>query len=258
MIVPFIEKDFLNELVENSTEQFKYKTIWNKYLQLEALNRSELQEVFKTLLQQRSIDEAVGEQLDVIGRIVGQPRTLISFDIYNFFAFKNYLNGDTYGDLTDPSKGGVFYSEGSPTGGNLTLDDASYRLFIKSKILKNKTASTPEELLLFLSYVFGNDTPIFIVEGGAHLKIFFGTELSTLEKNLLNYISYDLGYPSRLIPKTLAVSIEYGGFDSGNFFAFQGVPNAKGFASFLGWGENWGEDFGGTGILDGGMFASYY
>ena len=264
MIIPFDEKDFLNEAREGVTQQFKEKIVFDKYLQLILQGVGEVQDVVKDLLQKRSIDEATGENLDIIGRIVGQPRELISLDVYNYFAFKGYPNGETYGDLFDPSVGGVFYTGGTPTGGNYSLDDETYRLFIRSKILKNRTASTPEELITFLNYLFGDEIPLYLKETGhAHLTIYFGRQLSSLETNLLSFISYELGYPSKLIPITIGVGVEYAYFDSNNFFAFQGVPNAKGFGDVdatVGFGDVWDEDFGGTGspdLSDGGYFASY-
>ena len=263
MLVPFESVDFLNDARLAITEQFKEKPILDKYLQLIFANKEETQNEIRKLIQERSIDEAVGAQLDIIGRIVGQPRELVSLDVYKYFAFKFYPNGDTYGDLFNPSVGGVFYSDGTPTGGNYVLDDNSYRLFIKSKILKNQTASTPEELIQFLSYLYGEQTPIYIKEGVTSFVVFFGRPLTTLERNLLSFVSYDLGYESRLIPKTLGVGIGYAFFRANRFFAFQGVPDAKGFKdayATTGWGEEWSEEFGGVVVDDsavGGYLASY-
>ena len=157
-------------------------------------------------------------------------------------------------------------SAGDPTGGNYLLDDNTYRLFIKSKIIKNNTASTTEELIAFIQFIFGGTFPVYLVEGGAKCLLFFGKELSQLEKNLLSYISYELGYPSRLIPKTVGVLMEFATFDANNFFAYQGVPNAKGYASVddvisdtSGWDFDWDGDWSGDNsdlTLDGGMYAS--
>src|SRR5690606_29348565 len=150
----------------------------------------------------------------------------------------------------NPAVGAPFYNDGDPLGGNYRLDDETYRLFIRSKILKNRTASTPEELISFLTSLFGRNIPIFLREdGNANMTIFFGRELSRLEQNLLNFISYELGYPSKLIPMTIGVGTKYGYFKGDNFFGFQGVPGAKGFGDkdqIKGWGENWDYDWGGT------------
>lgn len=261
-IIPYEEIDYLEDARENKTYQFEGKVVFDKFLQLVLTQREEIQDVFVDLLQGRSIDEAQGAQLDMIGRIVGQPRTLINLDLYNYFAFLGYPSGETYGDLNDPSAGGVWYTQGTPIGGNYTLDDETYRLFIKSKILKNRTASTPEELLQFLSFLFG-DIPIYLKEGEASFTLLFGRPLSQLEENLLTFTSYELGYPSRLIPKTLGVGIDFGYFEANNFFAFQGVPNAKGFGDAdmaSGWGDDWGNDWSSTteeSSNNGGIFAGY-
>ena len=108
MLVPFTEKDFLDNARATVTQQFTDKLVFDKYLQLIMQGWGELQEIIKDLLQKRSIDEASGEQLDNIGRIVGQPRELISLDVYKFFAFQGYPNGATFGDLNDSSVGGYF------------------------------------------------------------------------------------------------------------------------------------------------------
>lgn len=263
MLIPFEDKDFLTSARNSVTEQFKSKQVFDRYLQLLISSSTSVQEQIKKLIQERSIDEAVGAQLDIIGRIVGQPRELVSLSVYKYFAFKGFANGDTYGDVNDPSVGGVFYTEGTPIAGNYRLDDSTYRLFIKSKILKNKTASTPEELIQFLTYIFGGNTPIYLREGASSITIFFGRQLSSLELNLLSFVSFELGYPSKLVPKTLGVGVEYAYFRGNNFFAFQGVPNAKGFGDkneLEGFGSDWDEDWGspeGSASSSGGYFASY-
>jgi hypothetical protein len=263
MLVPFNERDFLAEAREKVTEQFKDKEVFDKYLQLILQELLNAQTTIKDLLQKRSIDEASGWQLDIIGSIVGQPRTLINLDVYKYFAFAGYPNGETYGDAFDPAVGGSFYSAGAPVGGNYTLEDSVYRIFIKSKILKNKTAATPEELITFLKFLFGEEVVIYLKEGVASIVIFFGRPLNSLEINLLNNVNYELGYPSRLIPKPVGVGIEYAYFKAPKFFAFQGVPNAKGFKdanAASGWGEDWDINYGGDAGSDtsiGGFLASY-
>ena len=264
MLVPFEERDFFTEAKETETELFTDKVVFNKYLDLILHELNNIQLTIEDLIQKRSIDEASGWQLDIIGKIVGQPRTLINLDVYKYFAFLGYPNGETYGDLFDPSVGGSFYSAGTPIGGNYTLEDNIYRIFIKSKILKNKTAATPEELITFLKFLFGDDILIYLKEGDAAITIFFGRPLSSLELNLLNNVNYELGYPSRLIPKPVGVGVEYAHFKAPKFFAFKGVPNAKGFKdanAAVGWGEDWDINYGGDAGSDtsiGGFLASYY
>lgn len=79
--------DYLAEARTRYTEQFRYDEsgasapIFDKYVQLLLGGKVELQEVFRQLMQERSLDTAVGVNLDNIGEIVGQPRTLLSVDM---------------------------------------------------------------------------------------------------------------------------------------------------------------------------------
>lgn len=270
MLNPFIEQDYLSEARERVTEQFKYDPVsdtgakvFDKYLQLLINAQVEIQKVFKDLMQLRSLDTATGAQLDVIGRIVGQERILLNADFYDFFGFQGAIKAASFGELGNPSVGGLFYDFGKPLGGNIELDDATYRLFIKAKIFKNTTTSTPEEFLAVLNLVFGTDTTVLTEEGDASITVLLSRALTDFERALLFYISNEPGYPSRLIPKTVGVRINFGEYDGDNFFGFDGVPGAKGFGEFTGsygWGLGYGLNYGDSDYttVSGGYFASLY
>lgn len=247
-IVPFTEEDYLSTARDQITEQFKEKDVLDRYLQLIIDQQYAIQEVFKDLLQKRSIDEATGTTLDIIGEIVGQPRELISVDLFSFFGFQGAIRSDSFGSL-GLSIGGKFYNLGDAVGGNILLDDQTYRIFIKAKILKNRTSSTPEEFISFINFLFGTELTVILAEGDAEYTVLFGRELSDFEKVLLNYVSKSQGYPSRLIPKTVGVRVNFGWFDSDSFFGFQGAPNVKGFGDDPrvfggGYGSVYGQSYG--------------
>ena len=92
----------------------------------------------------------------------------------------------------------------------------------------------------------------------------FGRILTAFERALLNYVSTSQGYPSRLVPKTVGVRINYGEFDGGNYFGFQGAPGAKGFGEFTGtygYGLGYGLEYGDSDFVitgDGGLLATLY
>ena len=262
-LVPVNSVDYLNEARQRITSQFEDKVVVDKYLQLLIDGQADIQQMFADLIQKRSIDEAEGAALDIIGEIVGQPRELISADLFNFFGFQGALKADTFGDFGRPTVGSRWYDFGQPLGGNVLLDDNTYRLFIKAKIMKNRTASTPEEFLSFINFLFGTNVTAILAEGNAQYTIMFGRELSTLEQTLLNYVSTSQGYPSRLIPKTVGVRINFGYFDTNNYFGFQGVPGALGFGEFtgtFGWGLGYGEGYGDSDFSQagGGRFATLF
>lgn len=247
-ITPFVETPYLEQARNRITEQFKSKDIFDRYLQLLIKGQIDILSVYKDLVQLRSIDTAIGEQLNIIGRIVGQERVLINTDLFPFFGFGGAINAGTFGDVNNQLVGAVFYSLGAATGGNVLLDDDTYRLFIKAKIFKNITASTPEEFISVVNLILGTTTTYLSEQGNANVIVLIGKYLTDFEKVLLSYISYDQGYPSRLIPKTVGVGIGFGEFDSNSFFAFDGVPNAKGFGEIPethGYGSGYGQNYGG-------------
>lgn len=228
-INPFEIAPYLEEARSRVTEQFKDKEIFDKYLQLLLSGMVDIQEVFRQLMQLRSIDTATGVQLDIIGDIVGQPRELIDTALLSFFAFQGYPDAQSYGDLGNPSLGGYYYDIRNPLAGNTLLTDEQYRLFIKAKILKNNTSATPNEVIDFVKFVFGVDLSLVVGEGNAEFTLMLGKELSSFERVLLTYVSSSSGYPSNFIPKPIGVKMNFGQFNSANYFGFQGAPNAKGY-----------------------------
>lgn len=261
----FIEEDYLETARSRTTEQFKVESapIFDKYLQLLISAQVDLQNVFKDILQLRDLDNATGAQLDVIGRIVGQDRVLINADLYTFFGFVGALKAGSFGDVGNSLIGSRFLDYGSPTGGNITLDDETYRLFIRAKIYKNTTSSTPEEFIEVVNLIFGTTGTFLSENGNANATVYFSRPLTDIEKGLLQYVNSTDGYPSRLIPKTVGVGIGFGEYQANQFFGFEGVPGAKGFGEMngsygygLGYGLNYGEsDYDNRG---GGFFATLY
>ena len=238
--------------------------VFDKYLQLLLGGKIELQEVFRQLMQERSIDTAVGAQLDIIGDIVGQPRELIDTALLTYFAYLGYPDAESYGDLNDSSAGGFYRGLNDPLAGNTLLNDDQYRLFIKAKIIKNNTNATPNQILDFLNFVFDSPHNQLVEEGDAAYTILIGKELSNFEKVLLTYISYSSGYPSRFVPKPIGVRVNYGTYIFGDAFAFQGAPGAKGYGELTttaiegGYGEDYGGLYGGpdSTVVGGGKYAS--
>lgn len=255
--------DYTEEARTRVTEQFKDKQVFDNYVQILTKGQIDLENTFKDLLQLRDIDTATGEQLNIIGRIVGQDRELIAADLYDFFGMIGALNAFPMGDFNDPSIGGIFYSYGIDLGGNVELDDETYRTFIKAKIYKNITASTPEQFITAIKLIFGLDQLAVVAEGDASVTVLLGGQLTPFQRILLNYISYSQGYPSRLIPKTVGVRINFGEYIPNGYFGFQDSPGALGFGDGVGsygYGLGYGLNYGQSNYnqIAGGIFASIY
>lgn len=233
MINEFNLTNYLEEARGRVTEQFKDAPVFDKYLQLLIADSTELQLVLKDLMEKRSLDTAEGVQLDILGDIVGQPRVLIDADLLTFFGFEGEWQADSYGNIYDPSVGSTWWDGKSPMVGNITLTDDLYRLLIKAKIAKNVTRATPEDLMTFSNFIFNTNGSNIVEEGDAKFRLMIGRELTKKEVALLRYVNSTASYESILLPKPIGVGMEYGSFDYDAFFAFQGVPNAKGYGGLV-------------------------
>ena len=227
----FEYKDYLEEARGRVTEQFIGAPVFDKYLQLLIADSLELQLVLKDLMEKRGLETATGVQLDIIGNIVGQPRVLVDADLLTFFGFQLNWNAGSYGTIYDPEVGSVWWDGKAKMTGNITLNDDLYRLIIKAKIAKNVTNATPEDIMRFANFIFGTGGSTIVSEGGAKFIILIGRVLTRQEIGLLRYINRHASYESKIFPKPVGVGIGYGSFDYDSFFAFQGVPNARGYGS---------------------------
>lgn len=230
-LIPFEMKDYLTEARERVTYQFKDKTVFDKYLQLMMNSQIEIQKTIRDLMQLRDIDTATGAQLDVIGRIVGQERELVAAELYEYFGFQGAVGAQSMGQY-GTAYGGYFKSENTPAGKNVPLDDDNYRKYIKAKIFKNITASTPEEFIAVVNLIF-DTKKAYVLEGSeASFTLYFGRPITDFEKSLLNYISYKQSYPTRLLPKTVGVSMT---------LDYSGIPD---FTGVGGYGLDYGVSYG--------------
>ena len=118
-LVPFKYNDFLTEAGDLITTQFEDKDVFNRYLRLLKTESQTLLGVYRDLMQKRDIDTATGAQLDIIGDIVGQKRTVAGADIFPFFGFVGNVASNSFGTLFKQTVGGYWYSLGQEIGKGL-------------------------------------------------------------------------------------------------------------------------------------------
>lgn len=220
------------------TQQFKDKPNIDKLITTWLSGSLELQETVSDIDDIKYIDRASGEQLDNIGEIVGQPRVLIDADLIAFFGFQGLSLSRSYGDLNDPSAGGRWKSLNESSTGNIALADNEYRLFIRAKILRNKTVATTEDVIESIKFLFQADRVNLLEDTGpASYRVAIGKKLSQLEKNLLQY-DYQDGVKRSLVVKPAGVGAgNFSEFDPEQFFSFEGVRGGKGYGDLKEVGE---------------------
>lgn len=229
-LIPFEYNDFVAESEDLITTQFQDKDIFKRYLKLLKLGVQETLSVARDLMQKRDIDSATGAQLDIIGEIVGQPRTLINTDLYPFFGFEGDLVANSFGTYYNNQIGGYWYSYGGKIGGDVTLNDEQYRLIIKAKIIKNNAKGTNEDYIHFGNFVFGTTIKFFDDHSGKS-TVLVGRRMTLFEKAIMAYVFEGTDYNFTYHPKPLGVGIGVGEFDATGTLGFLGTPGAKGMIS---------------------------
>ncbi len=247
---PFIVENYLATARTRYTQQFKDKPVFDKYIQLLIYGSQQLQEQYKVLMQERSLDTAVGLQLDMIGELVGLSRGSLPAIAWegSYFGFESVPDALPFADLVEGNDAGVFFDLSNQTEGNVAWDDNTYRIFIKAKIYANVGEGKYEEVLRAVKDIL-QVTYVDIVElGNANIQISVNKILSSVEK----YILTELEDRQVLFPIPIGVGVEYVESDD-EFFGFEETPGALGFSSIetisdgdIGFGEAHGFAYGGV------------
>lgn len=197
--------------------QFKNSEKLKDLISVQLEDLQELDDAFNELLNDRLLDNAIGQQLDGLGEILGLPRPYLPIDVVGAFGFFTDPTARGFGDLTDPTDGGSFVDFRATTQ---IANDDTYRKLLKAKTVINRTSMTVEETIEMVSLMFDN----------ARVRYTLPTNLNptyTIEKVL---DSADIAL-IELLPKLLGIdNITYISVDAFKSFGFKEDPDAFGFA----------------------------
>ncbi len=98
----------------------------------------------------RSLDELSGEQLDLVGSIVGISRDLPNGIYLAYFGYAEQPAGRAYGEAR-------YRADGDPTASSYTAPDAEYRSLIRAKISLNNGHGTAPEIVAAVRHVYQVD-----------------------------------------------------------------------------------------------------
>ncbi|NRA49467.1 MAG: DUF2612 domain-containing protein [Phaeodactylibacter sp.] len=137
-------------------------------------------------LSGRTLDNAVGAQLDAIGTLVGQVRGSYDEVFGTFFGFDGVIGGGSFGTSGDTGIGDFFRSPSDTTFKTVPWDDFTYRKFIRTRIIKNTKPITINVIIEILILVLDNVTTAEVVtDTPAHFTITLTETLSETDKLLL-------------------------------------------------------------------------
>lgn len=141
----------------------------------------DLNDIEMTVFIGRCLENAIGVQLDIIGRIVGIERPVVSGEDILYFQWD--AEPAQYWD----AESGWWIST-APESGNVPVSDGIYRRFIVGKIFKNQvTGGTIPEILAFIKIVFSVDASITPVDG--EMMAIDITVASTIDPSLVPLLS---------------------------------------------------------------------
>ena len=101
-----------------------------------------------------NIETAIGHQLDLVGKHVGQGRIVNGYQLRKFFGFRG--SPHALGFSRGTSGGGQWYRRRDPLADSVRLSDEDYRFLIKCRILKNYQTGTLPNLIEACRFIFGD------------------------------------------------------------------------------------------------------
>jgi len=117
------------------------------------LAQAEIETPLQQIVEMLDIDNAQGEQLDIIGRIAGfDERPRIRSDLLRAFAYAGTIGAQSYGAAPYRAPG-----EELPT---ILLPDYLYRVLIKAKIMKNNGDATLDHIKAAVDLMLGVNSTI--------------------------------------------------------------------------------------------------
>jgi hypothetical protein len=139
------------------------------------------------------LDSASGNELDIIGEIVGQRREILDYSEVKYFGFADSVGSLGFGDLYNSNVGGRFRSLYEPTENMRLLEDPEYRIFIRARILRNKSKGTRNEILSAIETLFGTQGVDLVLDPTDPMTvdvIYTGVELSATNQYIIQ--NYDI------------------------------------------------------------------
>lgn len=159
------------------------------YIRALLQENEDLEQVFQDILCKRSLDTAENAQLDVIGEIIGRDRTFEETVVNPFFGFEFSIGAGTFGTIGDAGTGEVFRSIGDDEYGTQILDDDTYRILLRAKILKNKTNCSIEDIINIALIGITADG-VEVTESDFRFTVTYTSPITDTEKLILTRTDY--------------------------------------------------------------------
>ena len=142
-----------SRLTDRHRSDETFLTILDSLIELKEVRQRELLTFSDTFLD---IDKSSGKNLDLIGKLIGEERTLVNFIDRSYFGFLGARLSESY-DI------GYWYSLYKNKYGTLrTLTDEEYRRVLKARVVKNSSDNSRNSFLKVLNLLLDNESSVVI------------------------------------------------------------------------------------------------
>lgn len=206
--MPCTPKDHVAQGLSRLITQYRESIKLRAYLEAFLSFSNELEDIHCDVLELRWLATATGVQLNILGDILGRPRSIEKYIAYEFFGFHTCIAAGSFGTLADAGVGSYFYSltAGDVLYDSAILPDAIFRQFLVAKAMANAkyielTKEATGELLnansatinniIAIAKTFKPTSTITLTEPApATFKITFSGTLTNTEKLILVKTGY--------------------------------------------------------------------
>jgi len=144
--------------------------------------------VTQSIPGQFDLDYAIGAQLDIVGKWIGQSRVVTGVLEVGYFGFSDDSSALGFGELGNPAIGGQFFdlNTGSATASTV-LADPEYRIVLRAKIIKNQYDGSMDQLAAAAAVLLG--VPCLFLDPGTRIVTIVVTQAidATLQALLTGY-----------------------------------------------------------------------
>lgn len=199
----FAISDYRTDIRSKYTQQFKEKPVFDRYVGVFMEAHQELQKVLSDLKIERTLDNAYGFNLDIIGKIVGFDRLLVNVNADGYFAFDGVPNAKGFGEPNDTALGGKLFSRGDITTGNLLLNDDSYRLALKASIRASISNGSIDDIVDTTNIIVQDGVLDIIDLGNGEIELYLSREITPFE----NILMFGFGQYDSILPKAAGIKV---------------------------------------------------
>jgi len=219
----------VDETVNLLIKQYWEKPKAKAEIELQASTWETTRAFLDALDQAFDLDNAIGAQLGVLGRIVGISRSVPDVIPKIYFGFSINPNNEGFASKFNPSRiGGPFYSKFTSAFTDLQLGDSDYRFFIRVKAAKNRASgyvSSDKHIGIQSVVLSAFDGQAYVVDNLDMTLTLYVSPTVSLDRLRLIQILDLLPKPQGVRYKVVIQA------EPGLTFGFSNNPDSKGFAS---------------------------